>query len=180
MSTPRSYLLLVAAALTLAACSEVREDLGLGRSMPDEFAVVDRAPLSMPPDFSLRPPRPGASRPQEVATDRQASEVIFGQTKLSPEAVPSSSEKALLESAGVSKADPSIRDVVDRESSQKAVASDHLIQNLLDWNAKEKPATVVDAAAEAERIQKEKEQNKPISSGATPVIERQKRGWLGF
>ena len=36
-------------------------------SGPDEFAVVTRAPLSMPPDYGLRPPRPGAARPNETS-----------------------------------------------------------------------------------------------------------------
>ena len=52
-------------ALTLGGCSnamsQLSDEFGLGRSNgPDEFAVATRAPLSMPPDFSLRPPQPGA------------------------------------------------------------------------------------------------------------------------
>src|ERR1051326_8023507 len=40
---------------------------------PAEFAVESRAPLTIPPDFELRPPAPGASRPQEVtAAEREA------------------------------------------------------------------------------------------------------------
>ena len=58
----RSVLLLGATAFLVSACGEIREDLGLGRNVPDEFAVVEHPPLSMPPDFSLRPPRPGAWR----------------------------------------------------------------------------------------------------------------------
>ena len=63
--------------LSLAACGGVADTLGLGRNPPDEFAVVDRPPLSLPPDFELRPPRPGAPRPQEIATSRRASETLF-------------------------------------------------------------------------------------------------------
>ena len=43
---------------------------------PDEFTVTTRAPLSMPPDFSLRPPRPGASRPQELSERQQAEATL--------------------------------------------------------------------------------------------------------
>ena len=44
----------------LAACSgdELTRTFGLTRDAPDEFQVTTRAPLSMPPDFTLRPPRP--------------------------------------------------------------------------------------------------------------------------
>ena len=34
--------------------------LGFEKSAPDEFAVVKRAPLTLPPEYGLRPPRPGA------------------------------------------------------------------------------------------------------------------------
>ena len=50
--------LLTVAALTLAvsACGGFREQLGLEKQSPDEFRVVSRAPLTLPPDYSLRPP----------------------------------------------------------------------------------------------------------------------------
>ena len=50
-----------AAGAMLAGCSGgVQESLGLKKKAPDEFAVVRNAPLSLPPNFSLRPPKPGA------------------------------------------------------------------------------------------------------------------------
>ena len=54
--------LAVAGLFALAACSgdELTRTFGLTRDAPDEFQVTTRAPLSMPPDFNLRPPRPGA------------------------------------------------------------------------------------------------------------------------
>ena len=35
-------------------------EFGPGQAPPDEFQVVRRAPLILPPDYSLRPPEPGA------------------------------------------------------------------------------------------------------------------------
>jgi hypothetical protein len=180
MSLSRSTILLGLSVLCLSACGELREDLGLGRNPPDEFAVVERPPLSMPPDFGLRPPRPGAPRPQEFEADRQASAVLFGEKQAKGARALSPSEKAILESSGATKADPSIRETVDRESSQKVVASEHLVQRLMDWNGEAKNGTTVDAAAEAERLKKAQENNEPLTSGATPVIEKKKSGWLGL
>ena len=56
----------------LAACGQkTREAIGLDRPPPDEFAVLTRAPLAIPPGFGLRPPQPGMPRPQErEARDR--------------------------------------------------------------------------------------------------------------
>ena len=181
MSASRSLFLLSIAAMSLAACGELREDLGFGRNPPDEFAVIERPPLSMPTDYGLRPPRPGAARPQAVETDKQANAALFGTKNAAKSQAPSGGEKAILEASGATKVDPNIRETVDRESSQKVVASTHLIQRLTDWNGdSNKKGTVVDAAAEAERLKKAKEDNQSVTSGATPVIEKQKSGWLGL
>ncbi len=39
----------------LCACGLTRKDLGLEKDTPDEMMVVSRAPLSIPPEFKLRP-----------------------------------------------------------------------------------------------------------------------------
>ncbi len=176
----RPFVLLFCAVFFLTACSELREDLGLGRNPPDEFAVVERPPLSLPPDFALRPPRPGAPRPQSVDTSRQASDVLFSGNAVGEAQEASSAEKALLEASGADKAEANIRDLVDRDASQKVSASPHLLARLLGKESDEKPATTVDPAAEAERIKKAKEEGKPLNAGATPVIEKQDSGWLGL
>lgn len=50
----------------------------MGRAGPDEFAVQRRAPLVIPPDFALTPPRPGAPRPQEADSSTLALQAMFG------------------------------------------------------------------------------------------------------
>lgn len=176
----RSLITLGCASLLLAACGDVRQDLGLGRNPPDEFAVVDRPPLSMPPDFDLRPPEPGAPRPQSVDLKQRASDVLFAGDTSATSTETSDGEKALLTQLGADKASPDIRTTVDREASQKVVGTEHLVQDLLWWKKDEKPVTTVDAAAEAERIKDAKDKGEPLNQGATPVIERQQSGWLGL
>jgi len=41
--------------IMLSACGVTRDDLGLQKETPDEMMVVSRAPLSIPPEFDLRP-----------------------------------------------------------------------------------------------------------------------------
>ena len=42
--------------LVLSACSMFTKDnLGLGKKAPDEFMVTNRKPLSLPPEYDLRP-----------------------------------------------------------------------------------------------------------------------------
>jgi Protein of unknown function (DUF3035) len=63
-------------ALAMSGCTDMKRAIGLEKTSPDEFAVESRAPLEMPPDFDLRPPQPGASRPQEKSSDKLAKQAI--------------------------------------------------------------------------------------------------------
>jgi hypothetical protein len=63
-----------AAALLLAGCTQN----GLDRNRPDEFAVARNAPLVVPPDFALTPPRPGEASPTAVDSRTQAIQALFG------------------------------------------------------------------------------------------------------
>jgi hypothetical protein len=65
----------------------VQDALGMGKRAPDEFAVVKRAPLIVPPDYDLRPPDPGAPRPNIGTTSDQARVALTGdQAESSPAA----------------------------------------------------------------------------------------------
>jgi Protein of unknown function (DUF3035) len=68
--------LCLAGGFLLSGCTDFKRVVGLEQVAPDEFAVESRAPLTMPPDFDLRPPHPGAPRPQEVSTATKAREAI--------------------------------------------------------------------------------------------------------
>ena len=48
----------IVAGMGLAGCSSASKALGIGATTPDEFRTVARAPLVVPPDYSLRPPAP--------------------------------------------------------------------------------------------------------------------------
>lgn len=66
--------------LPLGACSgSLADKLGMGKRAPDEFAVVARQPLIVPPDFDLRPPQPGAERPVVPRPSDRAYSSLTGQ-----------------------------------------------------------------------------------------------------
>lgn len=168
----------LAAALTLAACSNAKETLGLTKQAPDEFAVVKRAPLSMPPDYSLRPPRPGQPRPQELEPSMEARQAIFGLSGSSAGAHPqyySEGESILLRDAGVGEAEanPAIRQVVDTEVREETDANQPVVDKLLNYTGMGSggvAASVVDPVAEAERLKKNKAEGKPVTEGKTPTL----------
>lgn len=167
-------ILLVAASAALSACGNAKEKMGLTHRAPDEFAVVKRAPLAMPPDYALRPPSPGAPRPQEEAVGDQARAVVFGGEQTAParSSRPDSAEEFILQQTGGNAADPSIRRTVDTEAATIKDDDRPVAEKLLGWTKKgdkEGTASVVDAAAEAERLKKNEEEGKPVTAGQTPT-----------
>lgn len=138
------------AVIGLSACENTKRQLGLERQAPDEFAVVKRAPLEMPPDYSLRPPQPGAPRPQETAPQDQARQAVFGNTSNTAQA-PASGEAALLQQVGG--AQPGIREVVDQESA--APQNQPVTQRLFGFGRSSEPGTPIDPVAESERLQRQ-------------------------
>ena len=95
------------AGLALVALASGCATNKIGRSGPDEFAVARQAPLVIPPDFSLTPPRPGAARANDVSPNAQALDALFGGT-----AQRSAGETATIAAAGVDSDDPGIRSTV--------------------------------------------------------------------
>lgn len=101
-------LVLVALALTLQGCGGLRKLAGVDKNPPDEFKVVNKPPLMMPPDYTLRPPKPGEPTPQNLTPTAQAINALFpGRTTLPPP--PSPGERALLEEAGTQYASANVR-----------------------------------------------------------------------
>ena len=169
----RHFILASASLLVLGACSTAKEQLGLEKEAPDEFQVVKRAPLELPPSYSLRPPRPGAPRPQEQATVEQARQTVFGgETAQQNQRLPTTAEGSLLQQAGASNIDPSIRQRVDAESAALRKQDEPVIDKLLSLGSEEEPAsTIVDAKKEAERLRKNKEEGRPVTAGESPSID---------
>ena len=181
------------AAVALSGCDSARETFGFTKQAPDEFAVVTRAPLVIPPDYGLRPPQPGAQRPQEKEIRDQARETVTGRNS-APSAGASQvastggvanggsprseGERTLLAKAGALDADPSIRRTVDRESTMLAEADSDFIDRLIFWQEKPPPGTVVDPDAETKRIREAMAQGDAPNKGETPIIKRRKKGWL--
>lgn len=156
-------------ATILGGCARVKEELGMTRRTPDEFSVVKRAPLEIPPDLNqvaaLPTPRPGMQRPQETSPEQAAQAAILGSpVPVSQQA--SSVESAILQKAGATNADNNIRNVVDREAVENAEKNRPVAKRIMNWGNKKDPgaAVIVDAPAEAQRLK----QNK---TGETPSIE---------
>lgn len=187
----------------LAACEsgEVRDTLGLDREAPDEFKVVSRPPLSVPPEFDLRPPEPGAPPRASASSEKQAKKLILQDSDLSagssfgssydldgytPESetavdpvvsgdLASSAESTFMSNLGVEKADPEIRTKLYREEKAKPTPKqEEDISPLEKWLGAEPGDPVVDAKAEAKRIRKNKDEGKPVTEGEVKTLDKKK------
>ncbi|QJE73908.1 DUF3035 domain-containing protein [Aerophototrophica crusticola] len=141
-------LALLASAAALSACSI------FDRSSPDEFQVVARAPLEVPPDYNLRPPAPGTPRPQELDRDTRANASVFGAAGSTGGLIDprtsrqqSNGEAALLSQAGADQANPDIRTIVDRENPGVVVGERSFLDRLLFWKDGEQPQQTVHQGA---------------------------------
>ena len=177
MMKPVKSLFVMALFLSLAACSSVKKELGVGRNSPDEFAVIKRAPLTLPPDYALRPPGdPAEARDAENAAEK-ARTTLMGKSNTAAEK--GAAESALLGKIGVGDANPDIRRMIDEENGFISLQNRTVAEKLIFWNDEEPsldnaPSSVVDPKAEAERLKQNQAEGKPVNEGNVPVIEKKK------
>ena len=164
----------------LAGCQSTQKALGMTKITPDEFRVVTKAPLVLPPDYSLRPPAPGEPRPQELLPESAARAAVLGAREGLER---SDGEKYLVGRAGAERADPLIRYVVDDEFGDVAHKDKSFADFIMFWRkgqpSSQSPAvdqaattaTPVDASAEDARI-------KALTGEQPVVISRQRQAKL--
>lgn len=177
--------------LIVSGCDTLREQAGLTKQRPDEFAVVTKAPLTLPPDFKLRPPRPGEKRPQEkqpaavarAALIGKAGTSMVGTGDLNSRTAPginsktSVGEAALLRQAGASNASKEIRNIVNKENAVLSSKDNTFAKRLMFWK-QSAGGVVVDASKEARRIREVEATGQKYNEGKVPVIRRRQRGLL--
>lgn len=140
------------AAAGLVACSSVREELGVGKNPPDEFAVVTKAPLVMPPDYTLRPPQPGAPESRAPSPSQQARQALIPGAGDGAE---TQGQVALLERAGAPAAEADIRAKVDGDNRELTEKNQNFAARLLGRTPTDPTAETIDAKAEQERLKQE-------------------------
>ncbi|MGH7034261.1 MAG: DUF3035 domain-containing protein [Stellaceae bacterium] len=195
---PALIVLIALAALPLAGCDSFNRAIGKTRVIPDEFQVVSNAPLAIPPDYALRPPRVG-NGPEQISPTQVARESVFrmgGQQQQSSLPAPvkerSAGETDLLRDAGAATVPPDIRELVDSDPKQGVPFERSLVDKLLFWQGPTTPpsAEVIDPGAEASRIRLAQSAAKttgpasvPQKGPATPTFERttnKSHSWFGW
>jgi hypothetical protein len=163
----------------VAGCTQknVASAIGLERQAPDEFQVVRRAPLELPPNYNLRPPAPGAPRPQEGTPSQGARAALVGSVPAVASGsagapAPGTGEGALVASLAGGQTDPEIRTLLAAESAQLDRGDSRFLFgdffNVLDSST---PGTPIDATDEAARLRQEGvvPLRRPTLSASAPV-----------
>jgi len=187
MKKTTALLSLAAAVVLLSGCESARKAFSSDKTAPDEFAVYSRPPLSLPPEYKLRPPAPGTIRPQQESTKYAAQQAILGsrvKTGIKPKPIKGSPGlQAMLKRTGGLTAEPNIRALINEETTIISEQDQAFVDKLIFW-VDESPykGTVVDAEKEQKRIQDNQALGKPINEGETPEIKRKRdrKGLLNF
>ena len=157
-----TILTVAASTLALGACGTISRSVGLAKVTPDEFLTVSTAPLTVPPEYGLTPPAPGQPRPQELAPESAARQILLGQRQA---VTRSAGEQILVAQAGGDRADPLARYVIDDEFGDLAHKEEGWANRLMFWRREDaatqaptstqtaEGAVVIDAATEQARYQ---------------------------
>ena len=137
---------LTSGAIALGGCFHHDDAIGFNPNAPDEFKVVSKAPLVVPPDYALRPPAPGEPRPQELQPESSARLALLGERE---KAERSTGETLLANRAGAAKADPLIRYVMDDEFGSIAHKDSSFADKVLFRKKASPAASTKDLAAGA-------------------------------
>lgn len=168
MNKTMTLVAMAAACAAVSGCGGFKQAMGVEKVAPDEFRVVTRAPLVMPPDYALRPPRPGDPRPQELRPDGQARAAVFGQDV---GAQATSGERALVARAGADAVDPAIRAQVDLEGAALVRKPEALSDSVINYRG---AAAGAPGQTEAERLAAEEAARR--ATGGAPVTIQRREG----
>ena len=109
--------------LALMGCESVRQATGVAKLPPDEFTVLTKAPLILPPDFNLRPPQPGVASRNDPDADESGRAALFPQSAAAAAAALganySDGEKLLLTKTNALNVDPNIRRSITGDAGQE-------------------------------------------------------------
>lgn len=173
----KTVLVCAAASLMLGACggSSVKETLGIDRRAPDEFRVVSRPPLSVPPQFELRPPGSASDVANPAQRDKAQSLVLgdaqpakTGKKGAKSTGGPTAADAQFLQKAGASQADPNVKRALDEKKMDEQLKKEEKgwFDRITVFPESKEP--VVKADAEAKRIEQNKQAGKPVNEGKTP------------
>ncbi len=72
-----TYFILILPIFLIGCGSELAKVLGTDKLPPDEFTILTKPDLIIPPDYNLRPPAEGEIRPNPQQPSRELQAILF-------------------------------------------------------------------------------------------------------
>lgn len=174
MSKPIALVAVLVAATAASGCSSFSRAIGATRSSPDEFRVMTHAPLTLPPDYNLRPPRPGEARPGESDPASEARTALFGDN-VGQQAT--QGERAFVSAAGASTADDNIREQIDYEAQGVVRRNEGFVNRVLSFGGSGAPAAAPLNPEQEEARLADEESIRRTTGGGQITIRRERSGF---
>ena len=150
----------------LYGCGGVKEKIGLIKKTPDEFQVYKNKPLSVPPNFELRPPS------KDTVENDQNKNIIFNNAEITDENLPISDE-ILLIAMDEKTSNKNIRKIINEENSIQEIDKS-TIDKILDFDLLfeviKKEEEEINPQEEKERIEKLTKDGKIIKVDKQAII----------
>lgn len=148
--------------LGLSACSDFNKAIGKQKSSPDEFEVVVRPPLSLPPGFSSRPSQDTVAQTAAAAPSATSQASALLRTR-------EGDAEGYEQVFNFGAIEEGIRTRIDEETAGIQVERRLPLQVIFGGVPKVGP--VLNQMEEDARIRKNKLQQKPLTQGSSPAID---------
>ena len=143
------------------ACSDYRRAIGTEKSTPDEFQVVVRPPLSLPPEFSTRPDATTTDLGVDEKSSRNLMNKLFERRNTTATDYDEFFELKFIE--------PDIRIKVDQETT--GIIFERRLPIHVIFGGLPDVGPILDQMAEDRRIRVNLMQKRAINKGATPAYD---------
>jgi len=180
-------------AIALSSCGgNPKRALGLNKEAPDEFTVVAKAPLVLPPEYNLVPPGEISATAEDVRPQSKPKDILFSDSKNKSNATeknkPADSAKVaaapsknseydnttekFLTMAGAKQDNSGIRKTINKETGMMIEENQTIVDKIMFWNDEvvDPTAVTVNAAAEKKRLKDNAKSGKSSTDGETPSI----------
>jgi thioredoxin-like negative regulator of GroEL len=161
------------------------------RSAPNEFKVVSNPPLSIPPEFSIRPPAPENTYKEVVnSKTNEAKKVLFEKASADYTVEnKTDGEETFSSMFNAHGANPEIKSLLHKEfleaakqEEEKSLIEKNLLSKIpyFSKDKKEEASSIVDAKLEQDRIVETKRLGEKVTGEDTPSVESTKKESSGI
>ncbi|PIR39048.1 MAG: hypothetical protein COV35_05055 [Alphaproteobacteria bacterium CG11_big_fil_rev_8_21_14_0_20_39_49] len=189
----KGFILITSLSFITSCSGSVRDTLGMRRAAPNEFRVVSNPPLSVPPEFSIRPPVPEDTYREVIKSKTEDARAVFFENASADLKTKSDKQTAGEEAFGslfnATGANPEIKSLLHKEfieAAKKEEEKSFLEQKIFSkipsfsGNKEKNTESVVDAKSEKDRIVETKKIGEKVTGDETPSVEskNEERGIL--